>query len=157
MLKDFVIFALLWLGARFAWGVDLAAFHEQMFRFVAEQQTSLLGSVVVVVFCLVLASYLCGTLRWYGLLYLLSRCSFELSQLVLVCISCDAVILIFNDGVNLWGQLGPLVVSLPFMTLAASCFGFWMYDFNYPLQDRIVRNLLPPVLSGLIVGIASFL
>lgn len=157
MLKDFVIFALLWLGARFAWEVDLAAFHEQMFRFVVANHTLLLGSVVVTVLCLLLVSYLCGTLRWYGFLYLLSRFTFELSQLVLVCISCDAVLLILNDGVNLWGQLGAMVVSLPFMTLAASCFGFWMYDFNYPLQDRILRNLLPPVLSGIIIGIVSFL
>lgn len=157
MLKDFVIFALLWLGARYAWGVDLAAFHEQLFRSIVEHQASLLGSAMVVVLCLILISYLSGTFRWYGFLYLLSRLSFELSQLVLVCISCDAVILILNDGVNLWGQLGPLLASLPFLTLAASCFGFWMYDFNYPLQDRIVRNLVPPILSGLIVGVVSFL
>lgn len=157
MLKDFVIFALVWMGARFAWGVDLAAFHDQMFLFVAEHQTSLLGSVLVVIFCLVLISYLAGTFRWYGLLYLLSRFSFELSQLVLVCISCDAVLLKLNLGINLWSELGPLVVSLPFLTLGASCFGFWMYDFNYPLQDRIARNLLPPVLSGVIIGIISFL
>lgn len=157
MLKDFVIFALLWMGARFAWGVDLAAFHDRLFLFVAEHHGALLGSVLVVLFCLVLISYLAGTFRWYGLLYLLSRFSFELSQLVLVCISVDAVLLQFNEGVNLWGQLGPLVASLPFLTLAASCFGFWMYDFNYPIQDKIVRNLLPPLASGVIVGVISFL
>ncbi len=157
MLKDFAIFALVWLGARFAWGVDLDAFHAGLFRLVAEGRGSLLGSALIVVCTLLLISYLCGTLRWYGPLYLLSRITFELSQLVLVCISCDAVILWFVNGINLWAQLGPLVASLPFLTFGASCYGFWMYDFNYPLQDRVLRNLAIPVISGLVVAVASFL
>ncbi len=157
MFKDFAIFALLWLGARFAWRVDLSAFHEDMFRFLTQNQGSLLGSALLVVCCLLIISYLCGTLRWHGPLYVLSRFTFEISQLSLVCLSLDAVLLWFGGGVNLWGQIGPLLASLPFLTLGASCFGFWMYDFNYPLQDRIARNLLLPILSGLIVGVASFL
>lgn len=157
MLKDFFIFLLLWTGARYAWMVDVSAFHDEMFSLLTVHHSSLLFSAVVVVFSILLISYLCGSLRWHGPLYLLSRISFEISQLVLVIISCDAVFLWFGSQINLWAQLGPLVASLPFLTLGASCFGFWMYDFNYPLQDRIARNLMVPAVSGLIVGISSFL
>ncbi|MDH3394499.1 MAG: hypothetical protein OEL66_10870, partial [Desulfobulbaceae bacterium] len=144
-------------GARYAWMVDLPALHEEMFRLVAENHGTLLTSAVIVVFSILLIAYLCGSLRWHTPLYLLSRFSFEVSQFVIVCISFDAVILWFDSGVNLWGQLGGVVASLPFLTLGAACYGFWMYDFNYPLQDRIARNFAMPILSGLIIGISSFL
>ena len=49
MFKDIILFALLWMGARFAWGVDMTAFHDEMFRLVAENHASLLGSAFLLV------------------------------------------------------------------------------------------------------------
>ncbi|MDH3359772.1 MAG: hypothetical protein OEL55_02785 [Desulfobulbaceae bacterium] len=157
MLKDFFIFGMIWMGARFAWMVDIPAFHKDVFRLLSENHGSLIGSAFGVVICLVLVSYMCGAMRWHSVLYILSRLTFEISQFVLVFISCDAIVLWFDSQINLWAQLGLVVASLPFLTLGASCFGFWMYDFNYPLQDRIARNLMTPIVSGVIIGIASFL
>lgn len=157
MLKNFFIYLLLWCGARYAWMVDLSAFHEELFRQLPEYQGALFLSALVVIFFILLISYLCGALRWHGPLYLLSRLTFEISQLALVILSCDAVFIWFDSNINLWMMLGPQIASLPFLTLGASCLGFWMYDFNYPLQDRIARNLMVPVLSGLIIGISSYL
>ncbi|MDH5298888.1 MAG: hypothetical protein OEV91_07705 [Desulfobulbaceae bacterium] len=155
MIKDFVIVLVLWLGARFAWQVEMPAAYDGLVRVAGEFQTPLLGYAALLIVGLVVAFYLLGMLRWFAPLYVLSRFTFEVSQFLIVLLSVSAVLFRLDVGANLWSGLGATLASVPFLLLGSSCLGFWLFDFNYPLQQRLVRNLVLPLLSALIILLSS--
>jgi len=156
MIKDFVIVFVLWLSVRFLWLVDTLDLYNTLVGFCAESQTSILGTALLGAMGVVLAAYLLSSLQLFTPLYLLSRLTFEVSQFVIVLFSCAAVIFLFDGGFNLWQGVGLLEALIPFLFLGVSCFGFWLFDFNYPLQQRLVRNILLPLLSGVIVLVTPY-
>ena len=154
MIKDFIIVCLLWLMIRFVWLIDLPTIHDAVVGFISSSQASLLTGAVLGALGIVVVAYLLSAVRVYPPLYLLSRLTFEVSQFAIVLLSVFAVILRFDCGLNLWAGLG-IAASVPFLFLGASCAGFWLYDFNYPLQQRLARNIVVPVLSGVAIWAAS--
>ncbi len=152
MIKNFIIVGLLWLAVRFVWLIDMVTLHGWVERLCAESQATLLTIGGGIVVSIAVVAYLLSALRWYTPLYLLSVAVFESSQFVIVLLSVSAVVFRLVDGSNLWMALGPAAGALPFLVLAASCFSFWLYDFNLPLQKRLLYNVAVPVLSGILVA-----
>jgi hypothetical protein len=108
-----------------------------------------MGSLVFVA-----VTFLLGETGFYSLMRLLGKMLFELSQSANYFVCLAAVIFYFQLHVNLWLDLG-IVAAIPFETFLASCLALYLFDFNYPIGERLRENFGAAVLSCLIVSISA--
>jgi hypothetical protein len=155
MITRLIIIALLWLGSVISYNPDYGALYSRALQYLHLYQGQVVGYTMIGSLGIVFSAFILGQLRSFGLIHLLARIFFELSQLSICLLSFAAVVFWFDFGRNLWVALGFLLAAVPFVVLAASCVCFWIFDFNYPLHNRITRNLTLPALSLVIVLIAS--
>ncbi|MEW6595111.1 MAG: hypothetical protein AB1413_09605 [Thermodesulfobacteriota bacterium] len=144
------IIGLAWLAARFVYGVDFTLVAEAVTSFVAARATALLVYAGLSAVTLPFVSLLFRGLGSYAVMYLLDRFCFWLGQFLVALLSAAAVIFWFETGVNLWGGLGA-TVALPFLVLASAAISLKLFDFNYPLKERLMGSLWLPVASLLII------
>lgn len=155
MIKNFIILSIGWICGRYLYGVDSAKLYELIVGVPSQYQWLLLscgtiGSVFFVFVALILRDS-----GLFSLLHGLSKLNFEFSQFVICSISFFAVIFFHQLQANLWWDLGFLVL-IPFEILAASCFSLHLFDFNYPLGEKLLNNTVIPIVSGLIVLVWQF-
>lgn len=155
MITRLIIIALLWLGSVISYNPDYAAISARTLHYLHLHQGQIAGYAILVAMGLVLGAFILGQIRSFSLLHLLARGFFEVSQFAICLLSFAAVVFWFDFNLNLWAALGSLLVAVPFLMLAASCLSFWIFDFNYPLYNRILRNLTLPALSLVIILIAG--
>lgn len=156
MTSRLLLIAFLWLGSRLAYAPDYQELYARSLDFLLIHQADVVAYSVFGAVVLVLCSFILAQIRIFGPLHMLARLFFEASQLTIYALSFVAVVLRFEIGRNLWLDPG-LLAGVPFLALLASCLSLWIFDFNYPLRNRIQRNLALPVLSLLIVFLAGFL
>lgn len=149
------LIGLLWLAARFVYGVDFTLVADNMTQLVSNRGSAVLIYVGLGAMALPLVSLFFRGIGSYSLMHLLDRFCFWLGQLLVTLVSFAAVIFWFEAKVNLWGLLGP-VASAPFLVLASAAFSLKLFDFNYPLKETLISNLSLPVLSLLIIWGSRF-
>ncbi|MDA8164815.1 MAG: hypothetical protein M0017_07285 [Desulfobacteraceae bacterium] len=154
MIVRLTIIALLWLGSLVSYSPDYATLYARILEQLQLHQAQVVGYTLAGSVGLVAGVYILEQIRSFALVHLLARLAFEASQLAICLLSFAAVVLWFQLGRNLWVELGFLLASVPFMVLAASCLCLWIFDFNYPLHNRIMRNLTLPFLSLTIIFIS---
>jgi hypothetical protein len=154
MIVRLTIIALLWLGSFVSYDLDYAELYARGLDYLQLHQGQVVGYAIAGTMGLVLGVFVLGQIRSFALVHLLARLTFEASQFAICLLSFAAVVFWFDFGRNLWADLGVLA-AVPFLVLAASCLGLWIFDFNYPLHNRILRNLTLPVLSLAIIVIAG--
>ena len=157
MIWNFVIIALLWAVAEFSWGVDYTILYEELILYIEEHDFVLSGYIAGGAFALVGLSYVFRAMGLYSLVLLMSKAFFYLSQFAVCLFSYAAVALWFYVSRNLWADVGYLVAALPFLWLLASSISLWIFDFNYPIADKIYNNILLAIISVVAVLAASFL
>jgi hypothetical protein len=155
MITRLLFIALLWLGSILVYDLNYQELYAQALDSLLARQAmavtfGVLGSIILM-FC----SFVLGQFRIFALLHLFARFTFEVNQFIIYLLSFAAVAFWFDFGARLWQDLG-LLSAIPFLALLSSCLSLWIFDFNYPLRNRIQRNLALPVLSLLIIFLAGF-
>ena len=151
MIWNFIIIAVVWGIGDFAWGVDYGALYPQLVSLLQERQTMLAAYVVGFSGALVLSSYLFQGLGWYSMLFMVSKLAFYLGQFLVCLVSFGAVLFWLYTASNLWVDMGYLNALLPFVWLFAASFSLGIFDFNYPVTERIYNHMLLAILSVLAV------
>jgi hypothetical protein len=133
---------------------DYAVLYLNFLDYVLPRQTFILmvglaGSALHVI----LAS-LCSALGLYVLMFLLAKVFFELSQLGVCLVSVSSLIFWFTAQRNIWFDAPVLIYLLLYTVLAASAFALYLFDFNYPLKEKLSSHLLLPVIATVLTGLA---
>lgn len=156
MIWNFVIIAFAWAVAQFSWGADYAELYQELILYVESHDIVISGYLAGGAFALVGLSYMFRGFGWYSLVFLISKVSFFISQFAVCLFSYAAVAFWFYASGNLWADVGYLVAALPFLWLFASSISLWIFDFNYPVAERIYDNILLAIISIVSVLAASF-
>jgi len=156
MIKNFIIIWFFWLGGEFVLGWNFTAYYELVFAYLAENQINLFVYGTLGSLGFVFIAYILRDLGLFSLMRLFSKLIFEFSQFVICFVSIFAVIFVFQQHLNLWKDLGILAV-VPFEMLLASCASLTMFDFNYPLGEKLLNNVGVPALSILTVILSSLI
>jgi hypothetical protein len=155
MVKFFIILSISWFGGRFIYGVDFAKLYEFAVNVSSQNQWLLVSCGTIGSLFFIFVAFILSESGLFSLLHALSKLCFELSQFVICSLSFFAVIFFYQLQMNLWWDLGILAL-IPFEILAASCFSLYLFDFNYPLGEKLLNNIVAPIVSGLIVIISKF-
>jgi hypothetical protein len=150
MIKNFVIVGLLWFGGRYIWNLDFTVLYDPIMAYLAENQWKIFIIATLGATGFVIAESLLMDWGFFLLMHISGKLLFELSQFVICFVSIFAVIFFYQLQLNLWQDLGILIL-VPFEALLASCFSLHIFDFNYPLGEKVVNNIGLPILSGTIV------
>ena len=156
MVWNFVIIALVWAGAEFSWGVNYPDLYQEMMQYINEHEVLLAGYSVGGAFGLVVLSYMFRAFGWYSLVFLMSKLAFYLSQFLVCLISYSAVSFWFYVSQNLWADMGYVVAATPFVWLFAASISLWLFDFNYPVAEKIYNNIVVAIISVVVVLAMSF-
>lgn len=151
MIWNFIIIVVGWGIGEFAWGLDYGALYPQLVRLLQERQTMLAACVAGFSCALVLFSYLFQGLGWYSLLFMVSKLAFHLGQFLVCLVSFGSVLFWLYTASNLWVDMGYLNALLPFVCLFAASFSLGIFDFNYPVTEKIYNHVLLAILSVLAV------
>ena len=149
MLKNLVLISLLWYGLR-GYGVDLQEYYVLASGYLANHHQVVLMYGILGALGMVLISYIFAAFNLHTLMHLFASLFFELTQFSICLISLVAVTFWLGFHVNVWRDLG-LTIILPFAWLFASCFSLRIFDFNYPVTDKILSNILLALVSGIII------
>lgn len=156
MIKNFVIIGLIWLGGQFIYGIDFAEYYELVVNYLSGNELNLLVYGTLGSICFVFISFVLRDVGFFSLMHMLSNFVFELSQFAICFVSIFAVIFVFQLQHNLWLDLGILAV-IPIEVLLASCTSLYLYDFNYPLGEKLLDNTGVLIFSGLFVLISRLI
>jgi hypothetical protein len=156
MIWNFVIIAILWATAEFSWGVDYTVIYEALIEYLEGHDILMSGYLAGGAFGLVGLAYIFRALGWYSLVFLVSKASFYVSQFAVCLFSYAAIALWFYVSRNLWADVGYLVAAVPFLWLFSSSVSLWIFDFNYPVAERIYNNILLAIISIVVVLALSF-
>jgi hypothetical protein len=156
MILRLFLIAIVWLGTMLAHDVNYQEIYAMALDFLHAHRGQAIGYGILAPLGLLLCSFFLGRVSFFSPLHLLARVFFEASQLFIYVLSFAAVVFWFDFGQNLWLDLG-IFAAVPFVSLIASCCSLWVFDFNYPLSNRIQRNLLLPALSLAIIFIAVYI
>ncbi len=156
MIWNFVIIAILWATAEFSWGVDYSETYKELIQYLEGHDIIISSYIAGGAFALVGFSYLFRAMGWYSLVFLMSKAAFYVSQFAVCLVSYAAVALWFYVSRNLWADMGYLFAALPFLWLFASSISLWIFDFNYPVTEKIYNNILLAIISVVAVLALSF-
>ena len=156
MIWNFVIIALFWAIAQFAWGTDYAEFYKELIKFVNENDILLSAYLVGGASGLVASAYIFRGMGLYSLVFLLSKMSFYISQFAVCLFAYAGVAFWFYVSQNLWADIGYLMAAQPFIWLFASSISLWIFDFNYPVAEKIYDNILLAIIGVVAVLALSF-
>lgn len=156
MIWNFVIIAILWAVAEFSWGVDYTLLYEELILYIEGHDFVLSGYIGGGAFGLVALAFIFRSMGMFSLVFLMSKASFYVSQFAVCLFSYAAVALWFYVSRNLWADIGYLIAALPFLWLFASSISLWIFDFNYPVTEKIYNNILLAIISVVAVLAASF-
>ncbi len=156
MIKNFIFIVVIWITCRFIFNLDFAERYEIAIMYLSENNLSLLayGTIGSIIF--VVIAYFLQTFGFYSVMLFFCKFIFEISQFMISFISVSAVVFFYQIQRNLWLDINLLSI-VPFEMLAASCLCLHLFDFNYPLRDKILDNIGVPILSGVIVIFSSIL
>lgn len=154
MLRSFIIIGVIWFVSRFAGDVDYPHVYETLVKLNAAHDPTFFIASLAGIFSLVLVAGFFSVLKLHSVMYLFSKLFLEINQLLVCGISFFAVVIWFDLHRNLWMDFGK-VTLLPYAGLLTSCFCLRMFDFNYPVQDRIVNNTAAMLGSIVVVFIAG--
>ena len=136
--------------------MEYSEVYEVLIKYLEGHDIALSGYIVGGAFGLVGLSYIFRAMGWYSLVFLMSKASFYISQFAVCFVSYAAVALWFYVSRNLWADVGYLIAALPFIWLFASSISLWIFDFNYPVTERIYNNILLAIISVVAVLALSF-
>ncbi|MDF1614134.1 hypothetical protein [Desulfurivibrio dismutans] len=155
MLKILTFLTLLWVAARFVYGIDFFPFVDLLGRYVSDQAYPVLGIGTVVALALPGITRAFEGFGWYSLMYSLAKLFFSLSTFLICLVSLAAVLFWFDLGVDVWSLLG-LPALLPFIIASSAAFSLHIADFNYPVKEALVPLFMLAGLSLFIVILAVF-
>ncbi|ADH84798.1 hypothetical protein [Desulfurivibrio alkaliphilus] len=155
MLKILSFFTLIWVAARFVYGLDFAPLLELLEQFIVAHNYPLQAAGVLVALCLPGITRTFEGLGLYSLMYSLARLFFFLSTILVCLVSLAAVLFWFDLGVNLWAMLG-LIAALPILIAGSAAFSLHIADFNYPVKASLVPLLMLAGLSAFVVFLAAY-
>jgi hypothetical protein len=155
MIIRLLLIAFVWLGSILVYDVNYQELYILALDFLHAHRGQMMGLGILAPLLLLLCSFFLGRVSFFSPLYLLVRVFFEANQLFIYLLSFAAVVFWFDFRQNLWLDLG-MLAALPFVSLIASCYSLWIFDFNYPLSNRIQRNLLLPAISLVIIFVAAY-
>jgi hypothetical protein len=156
MINNLVIFFLAWCGGHYILDLDFARYYALATGYLADNTRFLfVAATAGSVLCVAGAFFLEET-GLYSLMRLLGKTLFEISRSALYFVSLAAIIFSYQLSVNLWQDLGFLVI-IPLETLLASCVSLYLFDFNYPLAGRLLENVGAAILSGVIVTVSRLI
>jgi len=153
---NFAFIVFVWIFAQFSLGVDYAKFYPQLIDYVSAQEIVISGYAGGGAMCLVLFAYLMRGLGFYSVVYLISKIAFALSQLTVCAVSFAAVAFWFYVPQNLWTDLSIYALAVPFLWLGASSASLWIFDFNYPISERLYNNILVAIISVVLTLILTY-
>jgi hypothetical protein len=154
MIIRLLLIAFVWLVSILVYDVKYQELYALTLDFLHSHRWQTMGYGILAPLGLLLCAFFLGRVSFFRPLYLLARIFFEASQLFIYLLSFGAVVFWFDFRQNLWVDLG-MLAALPVLSLIASCCSLWIFDFNYPLRNRIQRNLLLAALSLVIIFIAA--
>lgn len=115
-----------------------------------------LGEALAVGFIMVVLAVIMSMFQYYPLMYAVVRIFYVLSRYAICALALISVLHWLASGQDMWAALGAGAAA-PFIVFAASLAGIRVYDFNYPLQNRIAEIAAVVFLSLLIIKGAVFL
>lgn len=155
MRNSLALIMVLWLVARFVYGVDFIPLVDLLGRLIAAFTYPLLGIGLLTALALPGITLVCNGLGFYTLMYSLAKLFFWLSSFLICLVSLVAVLFWLDLGVNLWGVLGKMAL-LPFFLAAGGAFSLHVADFNYPVKEALAPLLMLAGLSLLFVSWSAF-
>lgn len=153
--KDIIICVLIWIWIRYLMMVDIIDYYNTFYLYIEQNGLYISGIATVASIGMLLATFILRSVHLYVLMGLVNKLLFEVGQLAVCALSVGAVIFWFDFDINLWYDLRTVAI-IPFEAVAVACLGLQMFDFNYPLANNLVNNILLPALTGLGLFIYSF-
>lgn len=157
MLRNIALVLVCWVFFHMLIQPDYAALYSNLIGFVVDRHTMLLTAGLAGSALLVVLSYVCGTVGFYALMFLLAKAFFELSQLAVCLVSVSSLITWFTIHRNLWIDAPAVIYVLLYCLLGASALALHIFDFNYPLKGKFASHALLPVIAPVLIGVAKLL
>lgn len=157
MVRNISITLLVWGFFHMMFEPDYAALYASLIDYVTARQTAILAWGLLGAALLVVGSYLCSFLGMYLLMYLLAKVFSELSQLAVAFVSVLSLVIWFAIERNVWLDAAVVTYVLLYAFLGASALSLYIFDFNYPLKDKLASHAVLPILATLVTGFAMFI
>lgn len=157
MVRNISITLLVWGFFHMMFEPDYAALYAGLIDSVTVRQTSILAWGFMGAALLVAGSYLCSFLGMYSLMYFLAKTFFELSQLAVCAVSVLSLAIWFLTRRNLWLDAAVVTYVLLYIYLGASALSLYIFDFNYPLKDKLASAAVLPIVATMLTGLAMFI
>lgn len=154
MLRNITIVLGCWVFFHMMFEPDYAVIYADFLDYVLVRQTLILAVGLAGSALHVILAALCSALGLYVLMYLLAKVFFELSQLGVCLVSVSSLIFWFIAQRNIWLDAPVLIYPLLYAVLAASALALYIFDFNYPLKEKLAGHLLLPVIATMLTGLA---
>lgn len=155
MLKIIALIIVLWLSARFGYGVDFARPVDHLERLVELYARPLFGFALLACLALPGITYAFNTFGFYSLMYSLAKLCFWVSNILICLFATAAILLWFDLEVNLWALLGKTAL-LPLAMAGSAAFSLHLADFNYPVKEALTPLLGLTLFSLLLVSFYAF-
>lgn len=157
MVRNISITLLAWGFFHMMFEPDYAVLYASLIDFVTVRQTAILAWGLLGAALLIAGSYLCSFLGMYLLMYLLAKVFFELSQLAICMASVFSLIIWFAIQRNVWLDAAAVTYVLLYAFLGASALSLYIFDFNYPLKDKVAGHAVLPIIATMLTGLAMFI
>lgn len=129
------------LGFSTAYNVDMAGWYEIAAGYIADAQVGICVQAIIGGCLLVLMSVLMAQAGAYSLMLLFSRLVLEISLLGVSLLSFGGLYFSWVLLKNVWFDMG-VAALVPFLGVATAGFCLHLFDFNYPVSQKIVGYLV---------------
>lgn len=130
---------------------NFVAIYEVVLEQIKKYQKIFLYSACVFVCLSTIFTLVFNRSRVSFFINIINNFEFSLGETIIVLISLFSLGSWFFLRQNFWREIGSGTFLVPFTFLIVSSINLKLYDFNYPIWNRLFKSFIVPIITGFII------